>query len=234
VNPAIENQHFDYTPYAYVYNNPLLFFDPVGLDSAQRAQAVAEAQDYVDSKPEGNSYEMRKKGGPGENVDCSGMVSDCVVAGGEEDPNYGNEPSGVLNIENNTTKIDDEKDVVAGNIVTFRNSKGYKYHTGLVKNVVRDKNGKITKVVYYHSHSGTGPDIGTFDVSNPGNLTIQGYYKWDTKPDAPQISTTSTTVVNQSNAGNSVRGIWNNIKLNVASAIQRLNNAIAGAVLKRF
>jgi hypothetical protein len=33
IDPAIENNHFDYTPYAYVYNNPLRFIDPLGLDS---------------------------------------------------------------------------------------------------------------------------------------------------------------------------------------------------------
>lgn len=32
VDPMIE-KHYDYTPYAYVYNNPLIFVDPLGLDS---------------------------------------------------------------------------------------------------------------------------------------------------------------------------------------------------------
>jgi RHS repeat-associated protein len=33
VDPLGENGHHDYTPYAYVYNNPLIFIDPLGLDS---------------------------------------------------------------------------------------------------------------------------------------------------------------------------------------------------------
>lgn len=33
IDPASENGHYDYTPYAYVYNNPLIFIDPFGLDS---------------------------------------------------------------------------------------------------------------------------------------------------------------------------------------------------------
>jgi hypothetical protein len=33
VDPASENGHYNYTPYAYVYNNPLSFIDPFGLDS---------------------------------------------------------------------------------------------------------------------------------------------------------------------------------------------------------
>jgi len=32
IDPLIE-KHFDYTPYAYVYNNPLLFIDPFGMDT---------------------------------------------------------------------------------------------------------------------------------------------------------------------------------------------------------
>lgn len=33
IDPAIELHH-NYTPYAYVYNNPLIFIDPIGLDSS--------------------------------------------------------------------------------------------------------------------------------------------------------------------------------------------------------
>ncbi len=33
MDPAVEDNHFDYSPYAYVYNNPMLFIDPFGLDS---------------------------------------------------------------------------------------------------------------------------------------------------------------------------------------------------------
>ena len=50
IDPAIENGHHNYSPYAYVYNNPLRFIDPFGLDSADAAavtQAAENAVNYV-------------------------------------------------------------------------------------------------------------------------------------------------------------------------------------------
>ena len=237
IDPMIE-KHYDYTGYAYVYNNPIKLIDPFGLDSLQRAQALNQAEKYINKKADGNQYKMGAKGKPGEKVDCSGEVSNCVVAGGEKDPNDGNEISGVLNIENNTTKITDEKDVVPGNIVTFRNSKGYKYHTGLVKSVERDKNGKIIKVVYYHSHSGVGPDVGTFDVNNPGNLSIHGFYKWDTKPDpVPTNATKAVSIITQKRTLNtkinyglgittSIKRAWSNFKYQISTGLSQMDNWI--------
>jgi len=33
IDPSIEDNHHEWTPYAYVYNNPLKFIDPFGLDT---------------------------------------------------------------------------------------------------------------------------------------------------------------------------------------------------------
>ncbi|MDH5380011.1 MAG: hypothetical protein OEW75_04115, partial [Cyclobacteriaceae bacterium] len=33
VDPMVENTHHNYTPYAYVYNNPIAYIDPIGLDT---------------------------------------------------------------------------------------------------------------------------------------------------------------------------------------------------------
>jgi hypothetical protein len=174
----------------------------MGLDSLQRANAVAQAEQHLSQKADGNQYEMGGKGGPGTKVDCSGLISNSVVAGGESDPNHGSETSGILNIENNTTKVI-ESESVAGNIVTFRNSTGYPYHGGIVKSIIRDSDGNITSVTYIHSSSGVGPNEATFKVGNSGNLSINGFYKWDTKPDAAPLSTatagqTSTPTGNHS------------------------------------
>jgi len=38
VDPATEDGHYNYTPYAYVYNNPIAYIDPDGLDSIAPVQ----------------------------------------------------------------------------------------------------------------------------------------------------------------------------------------------------
>ncbi len=52
VDPAIENAHYDYSPYAYVYNNPLRFLDPFGLDSIDAQAITIAAQNAVNAVTE--------------------------------------------------------------------------------------------------------------------------------------------------------------------------------------
>ena len=133
---------------------------------------------------------MGAKGKPGQKVDWSGLVAACVEAGGESNPNHGNESSGVLNIEDNTTKVD-EKDVTSGNIVTFHFDESYPYHTGLiVGDVVKDKDGKVVSFNMIQSSSGEGPNEKTV-VIGQGKLGkgVSGFYKFDSKPDASKNST---------------------------------------------
>lgn len=205
IDPVIKSHE---SPYAWNTNNPILYPDPLGSDSTQRANAVAQAKKFVDEKKAGNQYEMGGKGAPGEKVDCSGLVSNCVKSGGESDPNHGDESSGVLNIESNTEKVD-ESDAVEGNIVTFRSSKGYPYHTGLVTGIDRDKDGNILKVNYIHSQGGTGPKNDVFEVGQGGKVSINGFYKWDTKPDKVKSSSNQSRQPGQ--------GVPNWAKSNVVS-----------------
>ena len=189
IDPLVE-KHTSWTGYNYVLNNPLKFIDLDGRDTTQRKEAIAKAQEYVDGNPEPNKsmYVMGAKGEPGEPVDCSGLASKCVKAGEEKEPNHGDKSSGVLNIESNTTKVE-LKDVQAGNLVTFRNTKkgSYPYHVGIVKEVEKDANGNPTKVTMIHSSGGKGPNEKSFNPTSTfawGEVKVNGYYKWDTKPDA--------------------------------------------------
>ncbi len=183
----ISEKHYNYSPYAYVYNNPIRLIDLLGFDSSQRVKATQEAQEYIDEKQLGDQYQMGAKGDPGSKVDCSGMVSGCVVAGDEPDPNHGDETSGVQNIEDNTKEVPLDA-VEPGNLVSFRNDKGYKYHIGIIVKVDKDSRGNITNITFDQSSSGTGPNQKSFSPNSKyafGHVTVHGYYKWDTKPESP-------------------------------------------------
>jgi hypothetical protein len=184
IDPVIKEHE---SPYAWNTNNPILYPDPSGADSTQRANAVAKAQEFVSKNP-GSSYELGAKGGPGENVDCSGLVTGCVVAGGESDPNTGDK-NGVSNIADNTQAIS-ESEVVPGTVVILNGQK----HTGLIVEVVRDKDGNVTDMKMIDSGGTKGPRetalIAGGEKKYYGNR-VDGYRKWDTKPDAARSSTPS-------------------------------------------
>nr|WP_315819974.1 hypothetical protein [Paraflavitalea speifideiaquila] len=79
----------------------------------------------------------------------------------------------MLNIESNATKVE-EKDVTAGNIVTFHFSTGYPYHTGMVTDVSKDKDGNVTSFTMIHSSGGVGPN----KKKSPWGREIRGRSKW--------------------------------------------------------
>ncbi len=199
IDPVVKYHESSYASFA---NNPIWFLDPDGADTLQRANAIKKAKEYVAKKKPGNQYSMGEKNKPGGKVDCSGLVSNCITAGGEKDPNYGNQGSGVLNIENNLTSVA-EKDLQVGNIISFRNTNGnYAYHIGIVTDFERDVSGNITSLSFIHSSGGIGPnekEISTDEKFAWGKVEIHGYYKWDTKPDITKKTSSKTVQKNTDN-----------------------------------
>jgi hypothetical protein len=84
--------------------------------------------------------------------------------------------------------------VVAENVVTFFFESGYPYHTGIVTDVTKDKNGNVTSFTMVDSHSGVGPEERTVTMG-VGKLGkgVHGFYKWDSKQDAPGKNTSSSS-----------------------------------------
>ena len=64
VDPMIES-HYDYTPYAYVYNNPMNFIDPFGLDTIPAIE-TSKGGKKADETTEGGKKVDDTKGNPQE------------------------------------------------------------------------------------------------------------------------------------------------------------------------
>ena len=184
----LTDKNIESSSYMYCEGNPIKFVDPNGMDEEQRQAALNKANQYVNMNP-GNSYEWGGTGEPGQPVDCSGLASNCAVAGGEKNPNRG-QYNGVHNIANNTQKIENMDDIVAGNFVIFNTGGRYGdySHIGIITEIIRDDNGNIVDFQFIHSGS-KGPTI-TYGSKPSNNTTripwqsvVTGFYKWDTKPD---------------------------------------------------
>ena len=205
-DPAIENNHFDYSPYAYVYNNPMLFIDPFGLDSAQRANAVEMALALVEGNPEqstlcyddGGEKEPGDKGElPGDAMDCSGLASNCRIAGGEEDPVKDSEAAveandllggsnGVKRLAVSTVQLSSLEDIQSGNVeleagneVYFNNYK----HVGVVTGIEKNDAGEVTHFTFVHSIGSKGPVVTRRPIAGDKYFKTVGFGKWDTLPD---------------------------------------------------
>jgi RHS repeat-associated protein len=193
IDPVVKSHE---SPCAWNTNNPISYIDITGSDSTQRAQAVAKAKEYKEgSTGTSASYVLGDKGAPDSPVDCSGLVSACIVAGGEVDPVLGNKDAaialadksnGVTRIAAGTTEVE-INNIVGGSVITFNNWS----HTGLVSGgIVRDESGEVTKFQVIHSGSSTGPTEITINLDGNGywDDKYEKFYKWDTKPDGVSTS----------------------------------------------
>lgn len=183
IDPLWEKYH-TMNPFQYSGNSPIDRLDVNGLNEEQRNEAIKLAKEYIGS---GSTYVMSKKGMPGEPVDCSGLISKCVIVGEENDPNEGKNGSGIVNIEQNTKKVE-KKDLEEGNIVTFRNlSSTYAFHGGIITKVTRDENGNPSSIDIIHASSSANKPVEKhIELNNKNDYYAQhinGFYKWDTIPD---------------------------------------------------
>jgi hypothetical protein len=180
-------------PWESVYvafaNNPIYHTDVAGDTEDERKKAVEKAKEYKEENP-GGTYQLGAKGQPGEKVDCSGLVSNCVKAAGLPDPNNGNASKGTTNIKNNTTQFTDINQLQEGNgIFIDFSGNGGTGHTGIISSVTKDKDGNVTAYSFIHSGSSNGPTENSVTVGKESYYSsrVSGFYKWDT-PDKPAIS----------------------------------------------
>jgi RHS repeat-associated protein len=186
--------------YAWNTNNPVLYPDPLGADSAQRARALKEAEQYVRKNPDprgtgGYGFAGYHSGTPGLPVDCSGMVSQCAaVSGFGTLNNYVKgkpDNTGVKNIlDQPLTREVPINEIVDGNIVVFPN----KSHVAFISDIVRDNMDQVTGFTMIHSERKGGPNKDIIDLNNSNSYYVRKYigaggsrvrfYSWDT-PDKP-------------------------------------------------
>jgi hypothetical protein len=174
--------------------------DPNGefFDEPQRRAAIAKAREYemknrVDvSKPSGegnskNTYLNGAKGKPGQKVDCSGLTSACIIAGGEPNPVGKYTGGGVQQTVKGTERVEDYNNAVEGNLIVFSNET----HIGIITEVLYDSdNGNVIGFKMIHSsgdpdrgYSGPNESTAMLDGSDYWGKRIDGVYKWDTRPD---------------------------------------------------
>ena len=185
------------SPYAYCAWNPIKFIDPTGekIDEPQRRAAIARAKEYekanrVDpSKKSGrgnskNTYSKGAKGKPGEKVDCSGLTSECIKAGGEDNPVGKYYGGGVQQTVIGCERISDIEFAEEGNLIVFNNQT----HIGIIVEINYDQEGMISSFNIIHSSGKpergfSGPHYETIPVEGTKYWKIDGIYKWDNRPD---------------------------------------------------
>ena len=162
----------------------------------ERTIAVDKAKEYETKNP-GDSYGYGKNGAPGEPVDCSAMVDNCLKDAGYSDYKDGSS-NGASNMVNNMEKVSTDEAQV-GNMIAFLDPKaeGKKAtHVGIIVGITKDEEGNVADIEMIDS-GGTqgsgksGPrrtNIPLKDKKNYWTKRLVGVYKWDKKPESTQKS----------------------------------------------
>jgi len=130
VDPMVENGHHNYTPYAYAYNNPILYIDPLGLDTT--IYVFDQGERPKDNGTKGETYTAEIY------VDMDGEI-----VGPYEGSSYPNSKSNTDNdTKYNTVEEGEHK---------YNNESGHKGGTKKGLNVDDSNNGSRTT-------TGTNPD----------------------------------------------------------------------------
>jgi RHS repeat-associated protein len=156
----LAGKHFDYTGYAYVYNNPLILIDPLGLDSIYLIDRNTRP---VDNGTPGETYNAKVY-----------VIINGLVYGPYDGSTY---PNSVSN-HNNSTNFN----TVAEGKHSFNNRYGHKGGTTRGLNLINDKGerktsgnspaGKAVTMVNVNVHSGASDNGNYSSRGSHGCLTI--------------------------------------------------------------
>ena len=165
------------------------------IDEPQRRAAIARAKEYENanrvnlSKKSGkgnskNTYCNGAKGKPREKVDCSGLTSECIKAGGEDNPVGKYSGGGVKQTVKGCERVSNIEFAEEGNLIVFNNQT----HIGIIVEINYDRDGNISNFNIIHSSGKpergfSGPHYETIPVCGTKDWKIDGIYKWDTRPD---------------------------------------------------
>ncbi len=235
IDPVVKHHE---SLYAWNTNNPISFNDPLGSDSTQRANAVAQMQQHINEGTtytwDITAYTAPSGNAPGVAGNCSSTVSNCVVTAGEPNPSNvtptGDTGSGVLNIEGNTTSVNNSE-VEAGNIVTFRMDGNYQYHTGLVTGVSTNDEGN-TVITFGHNSSGNGAQSDSFVLGSgeSWDSNSPAFFKWDTTPDAQSNNSGgASTATSQASSTSSSRtsSSGRSVSSRISSTVRNVRGQVA-------
>jgi RHS repeat-associated protein len=159
VDPLAE-KHSDYTPYAYVYNNPVAFIDPFGLDSIF---VLDQGTRPIDNGTVGQTY----------TADVY-VVQNGIINGPYSGSSYPNSVSNSDNTTNSNTANEGE--------LEYNNASGHSSGTQQGLNLVdengnrntpgTDPNGNAVTMTYVNVHEGTS-DKGNYNSrGSQGCITI--------------------------------------------------------------